>query len=627
MEHYPDKEKSTNKKLLFDVNKTDLIIENEYCPHIYDHFLNTYMNSKFKKINISHIESQPEPKLENKDKKLIYIPNLSILQNSFKSFYYYGYNQTKNIFNSFLVNNLTLDWVLLNNPQNFSFKSMNKEGCIFAMNFNDTGNLMGSTNHHNTIEIWDLKTKQIKTILSSHSEIVTGIEFFHKNEDNESFITCSLDKTIKLWKNYKNIHTFLEHSDWVRCISIRDDNTRFLSGCVSSVIKLWDIPSRRIIGSIINQNPDINTLTTVNSLNFMNNDPNLFIIGLRSGEVKICDSRIQNKNDKYQKNIGIVQTFKAHKNKLNTVKLNRNDKYILTSGRDSCLRLWDLRKLPTKDYEQDKYCINEFNKHKCVGYNIECNFYLDENYIMTGSENGNIYIYDICNNNIYYTIKTSLKCINLIKQIPNTCNIAFTGLEDISIFIWNAHKNLLKFYEKYCYNENNTNNEDNNYDDSDNENDLNDIEIKDKNSQLCSNLIEEVMTECGDLILKLFHSHNLTYSNGINLEKLNEIIQNSKDDKAAEVFKKITDKFMKKMLENLLNNSIKSNKDKKIEKKKENKKVIQKNEIKCLECGKSNNNKKEDGNNIFNSVDRELLSQLLFLPNNYGFNISNESKI
>ena len=33
------------------------------------------------------------------------------------------------------------------------------------------------------------------------------------------------------------------------------------------------------------------------------------------------------------------------------------------------------------------------------------------------------------------------------------------------------------------------------------------------------------------------------------------IIQNSKDDKAAVVFKKITDKFMKKMLENLLNNA------------------------------------------------------------------------
>ena len=624
MESYQEKEKLSNKKLLFDVNKSEIIIENEYCPHIYDHFLNTYMNSKFKKINISNIESVPSQKIDNKNKNLIYLPNLSFLQNSFKSFNYYGYNQTKNIFNSFLLRNLSLDWILLDNPQNLSFNSMNKEGCIFAMNFNDTGNLMGATNHHNTIEIWDLKSKKIKKVLNKHTEIVTGVEFFHKNQDNECFITCSLDKTIKLWKNYTNIHTFLEHSDWVRCISIREDNTQFLSGCVSSIVKLWDIPTQRVIGTVINPNSDINSLTTVNSLNFMNDNPNLFIIGLRSGEVKICDSRIQNKNNNNQKNVGIIQSFKAHKNKLNTVKLNRNNKYILTSGRDSCLRLWDLRKLP-KENEENKYFVNEFNKHKCVGYNIECNFCLDENYIMTGSENGNIYIYDISNNNIYYKIKTPLKCINLIKQIPNTLNIAFTGLEDISIFIWNAHKNILKFYEKYCYKNKNENEENYTYD-SDTEKDT-DLEVTDKNSQLCNKLIEEIMTECGDVILKLFHSHNLTYSNGINLEKLNEIMQNSKDSKTAEILKKITDKFMKKMLDNLLNTSnTTKNNEKKTEKKKEKKKVIQKNEIKCLECRNDTNKKKETDNNIFNSVDRELLNQLLILPNNYSFNSANESK-
>ena len=98
-------------------------------------------------------------------------------------------------------------------------------------------------------------------------------------------------------------------------MSIRNDNQQFLSGCLSSVVKLWDIPTRRVIGSVINQNDDPNVLTTVNSLSF--NNYNLFIIGLRSGEVKIFDSRIQNKNNNYFKNIGIVQSFKAHNKKLN----------------------------------------------------------------------------------------------------------------------------------------------------------------------------------------------------------------------------------------------------------------------------------------------------------------------
>ena len=580
------------------------------------------MNSKLKKINISQKDNSNKSNNSNiikNSKNTIYLPNLSLLQNSFKSYIYYGYNQSINILNSFLLKNLSSDYVLLNNPQNVSVNSMNKEGCIFAMNFNDTGNLMGATNHHNSIEIWDIKNNKIKKILSSHTEIVTGIDFFHQKEDNESFLSCSLDKTIKLWRNYKNIHTFLDHSDWVRCITIRNDNTQFLSGCVSSVVKLWDLPTQRVIGTLINQNLDENALTTINSLNFMNDDPNLFIIGLRSGEVKICDSRIRNKNDEYAKNVGIVKCFKAHKNKLNTVKLNHNDKYILTSGRDSTLRLWDLRNLPEKN-EENKIYMNEYNKHKCIGYNIECNFYLNEKYAMTGSEDGSIYIYDIYNNNSYYKLKTPLKCINLIKQIPYTYNIAFTGLEDISIFIWNSHKSILKFYEKYCYMQKGGK-EDYLYD-SENEEDLND-DITDKNSQLTSKLIEEVMTECGDVILKFFHSNNFTYTNGINLERLNEIINKSNDSRTAEMLKNITDKFMKKMLENITNAFNANQKKEKKPEKKERKKIIKKNEIKCLECIQKNDinkNNTENDNNIFNSVDRDQLNQLLVLPNDYEFN-------
>ena len=295
MESIPEKEKSTNQKKLFDINNEEIIIENDYCPHIFDHYLNTYLNSKFHKINLSHIDLNNQSNANNIKDKYLYFTNLSLLQNSYKTFNYYGYNQSKNMLNSFLVKNISLDWTIFNNTQNVSLNSINKEGCVFAMSFNDTGNLMGASNHHNRIEIWDIKTKKLKKMITSHTEIVTGIEFFHKTEDNEYFITCSLDKTIKLWKNYESIHTFLEHSDWVRCISVRGDNTRFLSGCVYSIVKLWDIPTQRVIGTIINQNADSNSLTTVNSLNFMNNDPNLFLIGLRSGEVKICDSRIQNK--------------------------------------------------------------------------------------------------------------------------------------------------------------------------------------------------------------------------------------------------------------------------------------------------------------------------------------------
>ena len=636
MENIPQKNNETQKKeLLFNINKSNIKIENQYYPHIFNLFLNPYLNSKYTKINLSPLESDSQLSLsetqskKEKEEKIIYSRNLSILQNPFKSFNYYGYNQSKNLFNSYLIKNFALDWIFLDNPQNLSINSMNREGCIFSMNFNETGNLMASSNQNHCIEIWDLKTKKLIQNISSHSEIVTDTQFFHGAEDNECFLTCSLDKTIKLWKNYKNVHTFMEHSDWVRCISIRQDNQQFLSGCVSSVVKLWDIPTQRVIGSVINQNEDQNVLKTVNSLSFLNKNNNLFLVGLRSGEVKIFDTRMQNKNDNFTKNMGLIQSFKAHYKKLNTAKINQTDRYLLTSSRDSLLRLWDMRKLPMENENEEnikknKNYINEYNKHKCVGYNIECNFYNNEQYIITGSENSHIYIYDILDNESYSKIKTQNKCINLIKQIPNTYNIAFTGLEDISIFILNAHKNITKYYEKKYLQNNiiiNNKKDDSFMDDSDGEKDIEDIEETDKSNQVCNKLIEEIMSEYGDMILKIFHKNNLTYSNGINFNNLIEIIQNSKDEKSLNLLKMINEKFMKRIIDNFISGIKNKKLDKDKEKKVIKKEIIKKREIKCLECQKNNNHIKDKDieNNIFNSVNRELLAELINLPNEYGF--------
>ena len=53
MESYPiESNNNTDKeKLLYDINNSNNFVEgNDYCPHIFDHFINPYMNSIFKKI-------------------------------------------------------------------------------------------------------------------------------------------------------------------------------------------------------------------------------------------------------------------------------------------------------------------------------------------------------------------------------------------------------------------------------------------------------------------------------------------------------------------------------------------------------------------------------------------------
>ena len=75
MESINSKIDNENKKLIFDINNTNNNIEYKYCPHIKNHFLNSFINSSFEKINLS----PPENTLKEKEKtqnKFLYINNL-----------------------------------------------------------------------------------------------------------------------------------------------------------------------------------------------------------------------------------------------------------------------------------------------------------------------------------------------------------------------------------------------------------------------------------------------------------------------------------------------------------------------------------------------------------------------
>jgi WD40 repeat protein len=264
------------------------------------------------------------------------------------------YTSFRSIFESFSLKNLSLDYTLIHNRT--QTLSPSRDGCIFTMAFDSNEEHLASSNHLHQIEIWDFTTHNLIKTIPDHKEIVTCIEYFNKKSSclfNDLFgakemMTCSLDKTIKLWKDYVNVHTFTEHSDWVRCLAINRDNKFFLSGCVSSVVKLWDINTGQVLRSIKNHNPDPDLLNTVNSLQFTHNgdNNNVFLCGLRSGTVKIFDLRVASLSKSSEGIDSPIKEFKAHKNKLNSVKFNASDSHLLTSGRDSLIRLWDYRKLP-----------------------------------------------------------------------------------------------------------------------------------------------------------------------------------------------------------------------------------------------------------------------------------------
>ena len=212
-----------------------------------------------------------------------------------------------------------------------------------------------------------------------------------------------------------------------------------------------------------------------------------------------------------------------------------------------------------------------------------------------------------------------------MKPIPNSYDICFSGIEDISIYVWNAHKNITKYYQQK-----NLGNDNDVEEENDGDKFLEEIEETDNSKLLCNKLIEDIMTECGDSILRIFHKQNLTYSGGISFETLINIVRESNDIESKNILRTINEKLKEKIIESFISGAKKKVKeDKKTENNKKN--MITKKEIKCLECQNKdkniiNNDIKDDENNIFNSVNREQIYELLILPNKYGFNENKENK-
>ena len=53
-------------------------------------------------------------------------------------------------------------------------------------------------------------------------------------------------------------------------------------------------------------------------------------------------------------------------------------------------------------------------------------------------------------------------------------------------------------------------------------------------------MVEEFMTEYGDLILKIFHKNNFTYSSGMTWDTLLKVVLAENDQESRELLYKVT---------------------------------------------------------------------------------------
>jgi len=129
------------------------------------------------------------------------------------------------------------------NEQDVNCYISNDVTCLDISPNND--NLIVSCSENITCHLTDYHGNCLNEY-KGHVKRILCVRFF---ADGKRFVTCSKDKTIKLWNIDKSnpIMSFEGHADSVLKIDISFDETQLLSTSRDGVINVWDIESGNII--------------------------------------------------------------------------------------------------------------------------------------------------------------------------------------------------------------------------------------------------------------------------------------------------------------------------------------------------------------------------------------------
>ena len=103
------------------------------------------------------------------------------------------------------------------------------------------GSLASCVDNRN-IDVWNIYQGKIIKTLRGHTDAI--LTLITMNED--ILVSGSLDKTIKIWKNYQVAYTLNGHSDFVWTL-VGLSNELLASGSNDNTIKIWNITNGKLI--------------------------------------------------------------------------------------------------------------------------------------------------------------------------------------------------------------------------------------------------------------------------------------------------------------------------------------------------------------------------------------------
>jgi WD40 repeat protein len=171
------------------------------------------------------------------------------------------------------------------------------------------------------VKVWNYPELSEAFTLSGHQNDVTDAVVSH---DNKSIISCSKDKTIKIWSiETQELVESLDGGGWIWCVALAKDGNTLFTG--SRSIKVWNFKTFECIASLGDYSAGPRSLQ-------VSDDGKKLFVGLRDGTIRVWDLE-----DSME-----IATISGHTGEVAKVRLSSDGAYLLSASTDNTVRIWNL---------------------------------------------------------------------------------------------------------------------------------------------------------------------------------------------------------------------------------------------------------------------------------------------
>ena len=279
---------------------------------------------------------------------------------------------------------------------------------ITAIGVDKTLNRLITASVDDKIKIWDLDLngKHLRTFTqSSITQILTN--------DSSQFITCSKDKTIKLWEfrniNSKRLKT-IKNELKIKSMCFITNNTCLACGFDTGMINIWNLTNTNIKKSFKAHESSVCCLK-------LTKDQSKLISGSKDFKIKLWNLR---------KNNQCLIELNDHINTVSSFELKSNG-FLISGSHDLTLNIWNL---------VDKKLL----KSHYIGSVINFTQLINDNFILIGcgdgvNSHGEILVYDLNNEKIIRKFSPNFNLnIRYLNLLSNGNVITLSGTE---LKLWN----------------------------------------------------------------------------------------------------------------------------------------------------------------------------------------------